>query len=399
MTGPAPAPTPNQSPPDRADVVVVGLGAWGSTALWRLAARGIRAVGIEQHQVGHALGSTHGTTRLFREACLEHPGLGVVAGRARELWRDLESASGTELLRLSGGLMSGPADGRVVAGSRAAAAEAGLVTTDLTSAEAKERFPAYAHLPEDHVGMWDPGAGIARPEAGVRAAVEAAQALGARVLTGTRVTDIEETGDGVGVGLAGGGRILADRVIVTAGAWTTRLLEMPLRPRRVPMFWFRGRDAHALADDLALDRFPVFIRELPDGRVLWGHGADERSGFAVKIGLDDDGGDSLGFADADPDHLDRAINLPRDAAALSAAVGEAFDLVDPQPVEAVACMYTRAPDGLFHVGALPGRGRIVVGAGDSGHGHKHAPAIGELLAQVATGEPTFTPIDYLAPSR
>ena len=72
------------------DVVVVGLGAWGSSALWRLAARGVDVVGIERFGAGHGQGSSHGETRLFRVACQEHPDLVPLARRAGELWRDKE---------------------------------------------------------------------------------------------------------------------------------------------------------------------------------------------------------------------------------------------------------------------------------------------------------------------
>ncbi|MGO1509908.1 MAG: N-methyl-L-tryptophan oxidase [Actinomycetaceae bacterium] len=386
-----------------ADVAVVGLGAWGSQALWRLAARRVDVVGIEQFDVGHALGSTHGTTRLFRELCLEHPGLTPVAGRARELWRELEEATGTELLRLTGGIMAGPPDGRVVTGVAAAADVAGHPVERLDAATTRDRFSALRALPDHHVALLDPAAGVARPEAGVSAAVDAATAAGARVLR-ARVEGIDETGPGVVVRLAGGGTVTARQVIVTAGAWTSALVDLDLRPRRVPMFWFTGRDAAALAPGgpLDLDRFPVVIRELDDGRCLWGHGASrpgEDGGFAVKIGLDDDGTDGLGFSDADPDHLDRSIDLRRDAAALADAVATAYPDVDPTPRSGVACMYTRSADKNFHIGRVPGRDRVLVAAGDSGHGHKHAPAIGELLAQQALGEETFADAGFMRVGR
>ncbi|MGO1173258.1 MAG: FAD-dependent oxidoreductase, partial [Actinomycetaceae bacterium] len=153
---------------------------------------------------------------------------------------------------------------------------------------------------------------------------------------------------------------------------------------------------------LDLDRFPVVTRELDDGRCLWGHGASrpgEDGGFAVKIGLDDDGTDGLGFSDADPDHLDRSIDLRRDAAALADAVATAYPDVDPTPRSGVACMYTRSADKNFHIGRVPGRDRVLVAAGDSGHGHKHAPAIGELLAQQALGEETFADAGFMRVGR
>ncbi|MGC5614619.1 N-methyl-L-tryptophan oxidase [Georgenia sp. Z1491] len=395
--------TTSSAPTTSADVAVVGLGAWGSQALWRLAARGIDVVGVEQHAVGHALGSTHGTTRLFRELCLEHPGLTPIAGRARELWRDLEAATGTELLTLTGGVMAGPSAGRVVSGVLDAARAAGTAVETIGAPDARDRFPVLHALPEDHVAVLDPAAGLARPEAGVRASVDAARTAGARVVR-ARVEAIDEARAGVVVRLGGGGTLTVRQVVVAAGAWTDRLVDLPLRPRRVPMFWFTGRDPAALAPGGILDvgRFPVIIRELDDGRCVWGHGAQlpgTDGGFAVKLGLDDDGTDALGFSDADPDRLDRSIDLGRDAAALADAVAHAYPDVDPSPVSGVACMYTRSADQQFHVGRLPGRERLVVAAGDSGHGHKHAPAIGELLAQEVAGASPFADTTFMRADR
>ncbi|HXD27252.1 MAG TPA: FAD-dependent oxidoreductase, partial [Arthrobacter sp.] len=112
--------------PQHAHVAVVGLGALGSAALWRLAARGLDVVGFEQFGIGHALGSSHGQTRLFREACLEHPGLAPMAAESRALFRQLEHASGRDLLRLTGGYLIGTPDSDVVAGTARAADAHGL---------------------------------------------------------------------------------------------------------------------------------------------------------------------------------------------------------------------------------------------------------------------------------
>ena len=100
-----------------AEVIVVGLGAMGAMATWRLAQRGVDVLGIEQFEPGHALGSSHGETRLFRTACFEHPGLAPMANRSRALWRDLEQTSGENLLTLSGGIMIGPPDSDLIRGT------------------------------------------------------------------------------------------------------------------------------------------------------------------------------------------------------------------------------------------------------------------------------------------
>lgn len=385
--------------PLEADVVVVGLGAWGSQALWRLAERGLRVVGVERFGAGHVLGSTHGATRLFRIACMEHPGLAPIATRARDLWHELGDRTGQTLLRQTGGIMVGPRDGHVVAGTLRAVEEAGLDAELLEHDELVARFPQYAGLGADDVGVWDPAAGVTYPEAGVRAAVRAAEELGATVLLDTRVTDVSLVDGGVVV-TAGGREVRAPRAVVALGAWTPQVVDLPLVARRTPLFWFEGPTPEATAPggDFDLAAFPVFIRQLPDGTTLWGHGADatDGDGYAVKIGLEDSGG---AFDDTEADTVDRYIRPARDTDQLSAAVARAFPGLDPRPARAIPCMVTNSPDRQFVLGSPGGDRRLVVAGGDSGHGFKHAPAIGELLAQLATDEQPFTDISFLDPDR
>src|SRR3954449_1904847 len=124
----------------RADVVVVGLGAFGSAALWRLAARGVDVVGGERHGIGHSFGSSHGTTRLFRVACMEHPGLTEIARKSLALWTELGEGTGETCVRQTGSLNVGGPSSRPVKGARQAAADAGAPTTDLSHDELHSRF-------------------------------------------------------------------------------------------------------------------------------------------------------------------------------------------------------------------------------------------------------------------
>lgn len=382
-----------------ADVVVVGLGAWGSQALWRLARRGVDVLGIERFGIGHPMGSTHGATRLFRVACLEHPDLVPIALRARDLWYELGDLTGEVLLRQTGGLMVGPPNGHVVAGTVAAAKAAGLEVELLDHDTLRSRFPEYDALDADDVGVWDPAAGISYPEKGVRSAVTAAEVAGARVFSDTKVTAVDFGADGVTIS-TGTSTIRARQVILSAGAWMPHFVDLPLAPRRTPMFWFEGpapTDTEP-GGRFDLDAFPVFIRELADGNVLWGHGArkdaDER--YAVKIGMEDRGEN---FLDTDADEVDRYIHPVRDYGQLSDLVGKAFPGLVSTPAMAIPCMVTNSVDGQFVVGRPNGDPRLLIATGDNGHGFKHAPAIGELLAQLAVGEEPFAPIDFISPDR
>ena len=374
------------------DVVVIGLGAFGSAALWRLAHRGVDVAGIERHGIGHHLGSSHGLTRLFRVACQEHPGLAPIALKSLELWTGLGNETGQRLVHQSGCLSVGGPDSRPVTGATAAAAAAGLPVQELSHTELLARQAQYAGLADADVAVWDPGAGICYPERNIRAHTAAAQRLGAEVYPHTMVVGIEPGQDGVTVRTPTV-EFRAAQVVVAAGAWLGTLVPgLQLAPRRTPQFWFRPRDPGS--GQFALDRFPAFIWDRPDGGSLWGHGSAED--YGIKIGPEPVMSDSAGI---DPEEMDRYIHLDTDIDALTTHVAQAFPGLDPRPVKAITCMVTDSADGQFLVGRLPGQPRVIVAGGDSGHGFKHAAGIGELLAQLITGQRAYCQTEFLDPAR
>jgi|SRR5450756_149774 len=376
------------------DVVVVGLGAWGSAALWRLAERGVDVAGVERYGIGHPQGSSHGITRLFRIACMEHTGLVVVALKSLELWTELGLQVSEQLVLQTGGLTVGAPNCHSIAGSLAAAKATGVPVTEIGHEQLLAKFPQFAGLAQDDVGVWDPGAGICFPERNIRAQTEAARLLGASIYPHTMVTSIEPTPDSVIVRTATV-EFRASQVVVGAGAWLGKLVPgLSLAPRRTPMYWFRPRDPESR--DFTLDRFPSFIWTRPDGQGLWGHGSHD--GFGIKVGPGE-GKLPPGDTGIDPDEVDRYIHLDTDIGPLAALIAEAFPGLDPDPEKAIPCMITDSPDRQFVVGRLPGQPRVVVAGGDSGHGFKHAAGIGELLAQVVTGEPAYCETGFLDPGR
>lgn len=371
-----------------ADVAVVGLGAMGSMALWRLAARGVDVIGIEQFDIAHDRGSSHGSTRLFRLACFEHPDLGAMALRAHDLWRELEDASERELLTLTGGLMVGPPQSDLITGTRRAAAAAGAPVEELSWGDVTERFPVHASTDPAYVGLWDPGAGVLRPEASVSAAVSVARSLGAEVLERTRVTAIVESADGVEV-VTDGRTIRVRRVVVAAGPWIAKVLDLPeLEATRIVMTWFQPS-----GDALPVERMPVFIRHIDDQRTFWGHG--QFGGLPIKVGAPDD---EVNTRPTDPDAVDRAVS-EADLAGVRHAVATYLEGIDPEPVDAYTCLITFSPDHQFVLGPRARGSRVIVAGGCSGHAFKHASAIGDLLARAAVGDEPAPNERFVAPDR
>ena len=373
-----------------ADVAVVGLGALGSHAAWRLAGRGQQVIGFEQFCLGHDRGSSHGLTRLFRVACLEHPNLVTMARRSRALWHELQTQSVDPILEITGGIMIGPPKSAVVLGTLTAAQAHDLPVELLTRAQLTERFPQHQDLSDDTVGIWDPEAGIVYPETAIRVAVAAAERAGATIYTDTKVVAIEPSADRVVVKTATSS-VTARQVVVTTGAWLSALVpELELTPMRTPMTWFRPIDAHG--DSFDLENFPVFVRVLDQGNGIWGHGAV--NGCGVKVGPDHD----PTVAAADPDCVDRSTS-ENDHALVSELLNRALPGLDPEPSRIVICMVTHSRDGQFVVGRPHPNSRLVVGGGDSGHAFKHAPGLGELIAQIITGEPTYVGTAFIDPQR
>ncbi len=356
------------------DVAVIGLGAMGSAALWQLAKRGVKAVGIDRFVPPHTRGSTHGHTRIIREAYYEHPLYVPLVQRAYTLWNELAREARTELFRPTGGLMLGAEQGTLVRGALRSAREHHLTYELLGAAEVRRRFPALT-LPNGQVGVHEPRAGLLFPEQGVSAMLAAAAAAGAEIRTGARVTGWSANADAVTVS-TDHGDVGAARVILAAGAWMGSLvpeLAAALTPTRQMGHWFAPK-AHP--ERFRADRLPV---------LLWEH-APERFFYSLP-----DAGDGLkasihheGIA-VDPDAPRQDVTAA-ETAALCAIMERLMPDGVGRVIEQSTCLYTNTPDGHFAIGVHPDAPRVIIASPCSGHGFKFAPAIGELLAGLASGE-------------
>jgi len=349
---------------------VVGLGAMGALSAWRLAARGARVIGFERFRPGHDRGSSHGDTRIFRTAYFESPEYVPLLQRAHRLWRQLEKESGAELLTMAGGLAIGLPEGHLVTSVLASARLDNLAHRLLGAVEMNRLYPQH-RLEVGEVGVYEEDAGFLRPERSISAAAARAEADGARMMTETEVTAVKASGDGVVIETSRD-RYVVEHALITAGAWTPRLLpelRLPLTVERQVVAWFAAEDPTAFAPE----RFPVFIRELADSRFRYGvPTTDSRS---IKVGVHHEGGD------ADPDSMERTVG-DEDLRPLREFVSEYLRGVTTNAVDASVCMYTNTPDERFLAASpdhLPG---VTVLSACSGHGFKFAPVLGELMAEL-----------------
>jgi sarcosine oxidase len=357
------------------DVAVVGLGAAGSAAAYELARRGVRVLGVDRWAPPHAHGSTHGRTRIIREAYYEHPLYVPLVRRAYELWGRLEEEAGETLFRQAGGLMVGPADGPLVAGARRSAEEHDIPHELLDAAQVRARFPAYAP-PADAVALLEPRAGLLFPEACVAAFLARARQLGATLELGAAV-ESWTAGDGGVTLTTARGTFRAARAIFAAGPWLPELvpaLAPALEVERQLFHWFDPADGERARH--APERMPIALWEYAPERIF---ATFPDVGDGVKCGVHHEGETTT--ADAVRRTIDEEET--RQARALLAALmpGAAGALRDR-----ATCLYTNTPDHHFLIDRLPGAERVIVASPCSGHGFKFASAVGELLAQMAVGE-------------
>jgi sarcosine oxidase len=354
------------------DILVVGLGAHGSSALYHLAGTGRKVAGIDRFTPPHVHGSSHGQSRIIREAYHENPVYVPFIREAYELWAALEREAGRTLLVTTGGLLLGGEDTTVVRGARLSAETYGVDYEWLEAVDIRRRFPAFRPT-DDTVGVLEKRAGILFPEECIEAHLTGAAARGAEIRCEETVEKIVPSGDGVEVRTSKG-RYLAGKVIVSAGAWVGELLpelRLPLYIERQVVCWFKDVGRGTV---LRPDRMPVYIWEYEAGRLFYGF---PDMGQGIKIGFHHGGR-----------HI-RADELRQDAS--SDEIREIQEIagswlaIDPVFNGTSVCMYTNTPDEDFIIDEYPGSRQILVLSPCSGHGFKFSSVVGKIAGDWALG--------------
>jgi len=354
------------------DVLIAGLGAMGSSAAYHLSRRGVRVCGFDRFSPPHTMGSSHGQSRIIREAYYEDPVYVPMVRRAYGLWRELEREVAQPLLLQTGGLNIGLPDSGLVAGARASAERYGLEHEVLAAPEIRRRFPAFRPEP-DMVALYEPRAGILFPEACVQAHLARARACGAQLHPDDPVLHWQAGADGVSV-RTGAGSYRADQLIVTAGAWAGQLLadlDPVLAVERQVAFWF---DPKSSPGHFSAANCPVHLWQFDDDRFAYGF---PDLGSGVKIACH-----QTGFVGS-PDSLSRDVAAD-EVEGMRSIVRRFLPEADGGFRSAVACLYTNTPDGHFWIDRHPLHANVLIASPCSGHGFKFASVIGEILADLVT---------------
>jgi len=348
----------------RTETVIVGAGLAGSAAAWALTRQGRPCVVLEARQPGHDRGSSHGTARIFRRAYPD-PLYVRLTGQARRLWDELEDEAGQTLITVTGSLDFGPSS--LPRDMYELLDAQGVPAEMVDPREAGDRWPGIAFGHDDSV-LFHPEGGVINAERAAAAMRRLAEANGAEICYGSKVTKItarsvhtqNQTYD-------------ADTIIIAAGAWTQplagHLVSLPqLTVTQVSAFHFAPEARREQSD-----AWPTFIHH--HDATVYGllSGADAPG--SIKLGVHDMGTVTTG---------DDRDGIPDSAARdkIRRFVKAKVPGLQPEPSKELTCLYTSTASEDFVVDR---RGALVIVSACSGHGAKFAPLTGVFAANLAAG--------------
>lgn len=365
------------------DVIVVGLGAMGAATTYQLAKRGVRVIGLDRHAPPHDHGSSHGETRITRQAIGEGEVYVPLALRSHAIWRELEEHPGELFLpcgfvAIDSARGAPPMHGKpgFVSRTIAAAERFGIAHELLTPDELAYRHPGFTVAGDERV-YFEPGGGLVFPERCIAAQLHRATLHGADIRLYEPIISIHGHSTGVRVD-AERGSFEANRIVVAAGGWTPALADGALsgaRLLRQVLHWFAPADPAIYAPG----RFPTFI---------WGHGPRPEDSFygfpvvpdctpGVKIATE-----QYATAIDTPEAIDRHVGTDEVAAMYAGHAEGRLAGLNPSALRSAACFYTNLPDGDFTIGYRPEAYRVLIVSACSGHGFKHSAGVGEHVARM-----------------
>ena len=375
------------------DTIVVGLGAMGSATLYQLAQRGVKALGIDLLAPPHVFGSSHGDTRITRQAIGEGDHYTPLSLRSYEIFRDMERRSQTRLLEVTGGLIISSLTEPVSVvhvpqffeNTVAAARKFGIKHDILNAEEMRSRFPQFK-VEDDEMGYFEYDAAFLRPEEIISVQLKLAANLGATVHTNETVISFEESKQGVEIH-TNQGTYSCDHLVLSVGPWLTQLLPelLPVfKVYRQVLYWFDIADSFA---EFSPPKFPLFIWPLKDSETgVYGLPALDGKAGGFKIGSS-----NYLTEPVTPDSVKRTVAPEEIIEMFDSKVSRCFPLASKNCIKTAVCLYTVTPDSGFVIDWLPSSSkssssskRIILCSPCSGHGFKHAAAIGESIAEMTT---------------
>jgi sarcosine oxidase len=367
------------------DAIVLGLGAMGSAAIYQLAKRGNTVLGIDQFSPPHNYGSTHGESRIIRQAIGEGEHYVPLVLRSYEIFREIEKETAKELLTITGGLTLESQQSQGVMHGRhnfldqavSCAQKFSIRHEILEPQDIKKHYPQFAVTNER--GYFEYGSGFLRPELCVEAQLRLAQNYGATVQTGERVISIAPRGNSAVTVRTSRAVYAAEKVVVTAGPWMAEFLPPAYRQffkvYRQVMYWFQIWDHVRPA--FIPGQFPIFIWIFEGARNFGFYGFPSLDGKTIKLATEQY--DVV----TTPDKEDGEVSAAEKRSMYSDYIRGRLPGLSDKCESAMSCLYTTTPDAKFVIDFHPESDRIIIASPCSGHGFKHSAAIGEILAELA----------------
>jgi sarcosine oxidase len=379
------------------EVIIIGLGAMGSAAVYQLAKKGVKVLGLDQFSPPHNLGSTHGETRVTRQAIGEGAEYVPLAMRSYELFREIENETGADLLTITGGLIISKGAGVTslhgnsgfIQETVSTAKKFGIEHRELSAVDINREFPQF-NLDGDELGYFEDEMGFLRPESCVRAQLTLAEAYGAKLYTNEKVAEIKNHSNSVEI-VTDQNRYSAEKIIISAGPWIKDFVgnsdQDLFKIYRQIFYWF---DVGENYEHFKPGRFPIFIWELGrwENDFVYGFPAVDGQHGGFKVATE------TYLETTDPHEVSREV-LPQEIDEIYQNYIQNRILNIPnKTVKTSTCLYTVTPKSRFVIDRLPENERIIIASPCSGHGFKHSAAIGEVLAELAISGKS--PIDISA---
>lgn len=362
------------------DIAVIGLGALGASTLWQLSKSGKNILGIDQFAPPHTMGSSHGETRITRLAVGEGMDFVPVVMRSHEIWKEIETLTGKEIMTTTGGLLfdsggkSWSKHGSEGFFKRTVnfAKEAGIDHEVFDATELKKRFSEF-NLEESGTVYYEPSAGFLRPELAISTQLQLAENNGAVIKTHTKVMGIAPLPNGGVLIKTNQGEFEAGRAVISAGPWVKDFLPPQEKSHfkicRQVLHWLPVKN-HAYA----LGKTPVYMWGFGEGAEDFIYGFPSLDGQTVKMA-------SESFVERHhPDTLSREVSLEEQQQFLEEKIAGRFNGLKKEVFHSKVCIYTVTPDAYFVVDEMPDFPEVLIASACSGHGFKHSAGLGETIA-------------------
>lgn len=364
--------------PQHHEVIVLGLGAMGSAAMYELSHSKVQCLGIEQFTPAHDLGSSHGQTRAIRKAYYEHPDYVPLLLDAYNLWEKLEKKSHTELLVKTGLIHATDLDHEIYQGSRLSAQKHYLSFEEYNIIDLQVKYPSM-RFDDNHNALFEPDGGYLWVERAIETFQQNVHTKYAQMRFEERVLEIQPEADKL-ILITNKGMYTCDQLVLASGPWARSFLpDMPVQACRTTYHFFE----HPAAKDM-----PVFFFNTKEDNWLYGFPPiDGRMKVAYHHAGDPCDAKTVRRT-VEPSEIKR---IEKEARGYVPKLGK--------HISSHVCMYTMSPDGHFILGRCPDNDRIVVASGFSGHGFKFAPVVGQAIRDLVSNKDSIHNIDFFSPSR